>query len=32
MLYPFLKLEDETEIIHSEPLTIDGKQKVKVVI
>ena len=32
MLYPFMTLEDETEIVHSEPLTVDGKEKVKVVI
>ena len=30
--YPFMTLEDETEIVHSEPLTVDGKEKVKVVI
>ena len=27
-----MTLEDETEIVHSEPLTVDGKEKVKVVI
>ena len=32
MLYPFMTLEDETEIVHSEPLTVDGKEKVKEVI
>ena len=29
MLYPFMTLEDETEIVHSEPLTVDGREKVK---
>ena len=32
MLYPFMTLEDETEIVHSEPLMVDGREKVKVVI
>ena len=32
MLYPFMTLEDETEIVHSEPMMIDGGEKVKVVI
>ena len=32
MLYPFMTLEDETEIVHSEPLMIDGEEQVKVVI
>ena len=27
-----MTLEDETEIVHSEPLMVDGKEKVKVVI
>ena len=32
MLYPFMTLTDETEIVHSEILEKDGKEKVKVVI
>jgi hypothetical protein len=32
MLYPFMTLEDNTEIVHSEALTIDGKEQVKVCI
>ena len=32
MLYPFMTLNDETEIVHSEILENDGQEKVKVVI
>jgi len=32
MLYPFMTLPDETEIVHSESIWEDGKEKVKVVI
>lgn len=32
MLYPFMTLDDETEIVHSEPIIVDGKEQVKVVI
>ncbi len=32
MLYPFMTFDDETEIVHSEPIIIDGKEQVKVVI
>ena len=32
MLYPFMTLNDNTEIVHSELLNIDGKEKVKVCI
>ncbi|MBR4473537.1 MAG: hypothetical protein IKS55_07850 [Oscillospiraceae bacterium] len=32
MLYPFMTLPDETEIVHSEVLTDDGKECVKVCI
>ena len=32
MLYPFMTLEDETEIVHSETMMVDGREKVKVVI
>ena len=32
MLYPFMTLNDETEIVHSEALEIDGKETVKVVL
>ena len=32
MLYPFMTLDDETEIVHSEPMMIDGKETVKIVI
>ena len=32
MLYPFMTLPDETEIVHSESLFVDGKEKVKVVV
>ena len=32
MLYPFLTLPDETEIVHSESMMIDDKEKVKVCI
>ncbi len=29
MLYPFMTLNDETEIVHSESMTKDGKEQVK---
>lgn len=32
MLYPFMTLPDETEIVHSESLFEDGREKVKVVM
>ena len=32
MLYPFMTLADETEIVHSESMEKDGKEQVKVVI
>ena len=32
MLYPFMTLEDDTEIVRSEPLTVDGREKVKIVL
>lgn len=32
MLYPFMTLNDNTEIVHSELLNIDGKEQVKVCI
>ena len=32
MLYPFMTLPDETEIVHSESLMRDGREQVKVVI
>ena len=32
MLYPFMTLNDETEIVHSESMTKDGKEQVKVCI
>lgn len=32
MLYPFMTLPDETEIVHSESLFEDGKERVKVVV
>ncbi|MEZ3444238.1 MAG: hypothetical protein K1W30_03715 [Lachnospiraceae bacterium] len=32
MLYPFMTLNDNTEIVHSEILNIDGKESVKVCI
>ncbi len=32
MLYPFMTLNDNTEIVHSEPLDKDGQEQVKVVI
>ncbi len=32
MLYPFMTLEDETEIVHSEAILKDGEEQVKVVI
>lgn len=32
MLYPFMTLNDNTEIVHSELLDIDGKEQVKVCI
>lgn len=32
MLYPFMTLDDGTEIVHSEAMDDDGKEHVKVVI
>lgn len=32
MLYPFMTLTDETEIVHSESMTKDGREQVKVVL
>jgi hypothetical protein len=32
MLYPFMTLEDQTEIVHSEAYFEDGKEKVRVEI
>ncbi len=32
MLYPFMTLNDNTEIVHSEPLNKDGREQVKVII
>lgn len=32
MLYPFMTLEDHTEIVHSERYLEDGKEKVRVEI
>ena len=32
MLYPFITLPDETEIVHSEVITDDGKERVKICI
>ena len=32
MLYPFMTLDDETEIVHSESMNKDGRETVKVVI
>ena len=32
MMYPFMTLDDGTEIVHSEILNVDGKEKVKVYI
>lgn len=32
MLYPFMTLPDETEIVHSETISIDGKELVKVCV
>lgn len=32
MLYPFMTLSDETEIVHSESIINDGKETVKVCI
>lgn len=32
MMYPFMTLEDDTEIVHSEILEDNGKEKVKVYI
>lgn len=32
MLYPFMTLNDNTEIVHSEILNMDGKERVKVCI
>lgn len=31
MLYPFMTLDDGTEIVHSEAKKVDGQEKVKVV-
>jgi len=32
MMYPFMTLDDGTEIVHSEILNIDGKEKVKYIL
>lgn len=32
MMYPFMTLNDNTEIVHSDILYVNGKEKVKVVI
>ena len=32
MLYPFMTLPDETEIVHSESIIEDGRERVKVCI
>lgn len=32
MMYPFMTLNDETEIVHSESKMIDGRETVKVVV
>ncbi len=32
MLYPFMTLPDETEIVHSESMLENGKERVKVVV
>lgn len=32
MLYPFMTLPDETEIVHSESILKDGKEEVEVVV
>lgn len=32
MMYPFMTLEDDTEIVHSEAFITEGKEKVKVYI
>ncbi len=32
MLYPFMTLNDNTEIVHSNIIELDGKEKVKVCI
>ena len=32
MLYPFMTLNDETEIVHSESMIRDGREQVKVFI
>lgn len=32
MLYPFMTLPDETEIVHSESILEDGRERVKVCI
>ena len=32
MMYPFMTLDDGTEIVHSDILHIDGKEKVKIYI
>ena len=31
ILYPFMTLEDEAEIVHSHPIDVDGNEQVKVV-
>ena len=32
MMYPFMTLEDNTEIVHSEVFIVEGKEMVKVYI
>ncbi len=32
MLYPFMTLPDETEIVHSESIVQDGRERVKVCV
>ena len=32
MMYPFMTLEDNTEVVHSEAFVVDGKEMVKVYI
>ena len=32
MMYPFMTLEDNTEVVHSEAFITEGKEKVKVYI
>lgn len=32
MMYPFMTLNDRTNIVHSEMLNIDGKEKIKIYI